>query len=168
MRHVLAFLLLPIILSAASLARAASPEISQQGAVVLGNAEIAAALAAYRSGGRTAHAVAAADEFRYWAVVRTHPGSVEVHQDWVDVTVIRAGRGQLRTGRRVVGDWEIKPGEWRGGHIIDPRSQAIVPGDIFVVPTGVAHQIVPTGAAPLEYVTIKVPGVAPDRTAPTK
>lgn len=127
--------------------------------VVLGNARIDRALAAYRPGGRTAHAIAPADGFRYWAVVRTRAGSVEIHRDWVDVTVVRSGRGLLRTGERVRGGTQTAPGEWRGGRILDSHERAIAAGDILVIPAGVAHQLIPQGTAPLEYVTVKVPAV---------
>lgn len=135
-------------------------------AIVLDNAAIAAALAAYRPGGRTAHAIAPAGAFRYWAVVRTRPGSVEIHRDWVDVTIVRSGSGLLRTGVRTTGTTETAPGEWRGGRILDPHQRPIAAGDILVVPAGIAHQFVPTGKAPLEYVTVKV--AAPPRAEARK
>lgn len=138
-------------------AAVAAPVRAAPGAVVLTNAEIAAALAAYRPGGRTAHAIAPAGAFRYWAVVRTRPGSVELHRDWVDVTMIRSGHGILRTGTRVSGDAETGPGEWRGGRILYPHTREIAAGDILVIPAGTPHQFVPRGTAPLTYVTVKVP-----------
>lgn len=159
-------LAVPILWTALTLACAAPGAAGRpaaQGAVVLTNAEIAAALAAYRPGGRTAHAVAPADAFRYWAVVRAQAGSVEVHRDWVDITVVRSGTGILRTGTRVSGAGETAPGEWRGGRILDPRARRIAAGDVFVIPAGTPHQLVPTGGRPLAYVTVKVPAAGPGK-----
>lgn len=155
-------LLLPLLVAAlacAASAAAASPGKPEQAAVVLGNREIAAALAVYRPGGPTAHAIAPADEFRYWGVVRTRAGSVERHRDWVDVTVIRSGSGILRTGTSVRGGVETASGEWRGGRIVDPRERHVAAGDIVVIPAGTPHQFLPAGGRPLAYVTVKVPAV---------
>lgn len=151
------------VLACPASALAAPPAHRPQPAVVLGNGEIAAALGAYRPGGPTAHAIAPADRFRYWAVVRNRAGSVERHRDWVDVTVIRSGSGILRTGTRVRGGARTAPGEWRGGLIVDPQERRITAGDVVVIPAGTPHQYIATGTAPLAYVTVKVPAAPPGR-----
>lgn len=163
MHRTLPIIALALALAGTAPAAGAAPAGAAQGAVVLTDARIARALSAHRAGGRTAHAIAPADAFRYWAVVRTRPGSVELHRDWVDVTTIRSGTGLLRTGTRVGGDVETARGEWRGGRILDPRVREIGAGDILVIPAGTPHQFIPTGTAPLTYVTVKVPAAAPGR-----
>lgn len=156
-------IVLTIVALAAGSGSAAVPRPHRaQGAVVLTNGDVGAALAADVPGGRTAHAIAPADAFRYWAVIRTRAGSVERHDEWVDVTVIRSGSGVLYTGVRVAGSTETAPGEWRGGHIRDARRHTIAAGDIVVIPAGTAHQLVPAAGAPLVYVTIKVPATRRD------
>ncbi len=126
---------------------------------ILSRGEIAQAFAAPHRPGHTAQAIAPADAFRYWAVTRRAPGSVEVHEKWVDVIYVRAGTASLRTGTVVKGDWKTGGGEWRGGHILHPRSAELKPGDMVVIPAGLAHRFIPRGGAPFEYVTIKVPAM---------
>ncbi len=124
---------------------------------VLTRGEIARAFAAPHRPGHTAEAIAPADAFRYWAVTRRAPGSVEIHEHWVDVIVVRSGAARLQTGTTVKGDWKTGDGEWRGGRIVNPRVTMLRAGDMIVIPAGVAHRFVSVDRRPFEYVTIKTP-----------
>lgn len=124
---------------------------------VLTRGAIAQAFTAPHRPGHTARAIAPADRFRYWAVTRRTPGSVEVHRDWVDVTYVRAGSAKLETGTAVKGDWKTGKGEWRGGRILHPRVRVLRAGDMVVIPAGLAHRFVPLHGKAFEYLTIKVP-----------
>ena len=124
---------------------------------VLTRGAIAHAFTAPHRPGHTALAIAPADTFRYWAVTRRTPGSVEVHRDWVDVTYVRAGSARLETGTAVKGDWKTGKGEWRGGRILHPRVRILRAGDMVVIPAGLAHRFVPRHGEAFEYITIKVP-----------
>ena len=128
---------------------------------ILTRGEIARAFAAPHRPGHTAQAIAPADAFRYWAVTRRTPGSVEVHEKWVDVIYVRGGAARLQTGTAVKGDWRTGDGEWRGGRILHPRVSELKAGDMVVVPAGLAHRFVPLGGKPFAYVTIKVPAAHP-------
>ena len=141
-------------LAAAGGARAAGPVLAP---TVLTRGEIARAFAAPHRPGHTARAIAPADAFRYWAVTRRTPGSVEIHEHWVDVILVRSGTARLQSGTNVKGDWKTGDGEWRGGRIVDPRVTTLRAGDMLVIPAGVAHRFVPLGGRPFEYVTIKTP-----------
>jgi len=128
---------------------------------ILTRSSIAGAFAAPRRPGHTARAIAPADAFRYWAITRHAPGSVEIHEKWVDVIYVRAGTASLQTGTVVKGDWKTGDGEWRGGRILHPRVSELQAGDMIVIPAGLAHRFVPLGGKPFEYVTIKVPAAHP-------
>lgn len=126
---------------------------------VLTRGEIARAFAVPRPG-HTARAIAPAGVFRYWAVTRRAPGSVEIHEHWVDVIYVRAGEARLETGAAVAGGRNTGDGEWRGGRIANPRAVLIEPGDMIVIPAGLAHRFVPLGGRAFEYVTVKTPSAS--------
>lgn len=124
---------------------------------VLTRGAIARAFAAGPPPGHTARAIAPPDAFRYWAVTRRAPGSVEVHEHWVDVILVRSGEARLQTGTDVKGGRDTGGGELRGGRITDPQVRMLHAGDMIVIPAGVAHRFIPQGSRPFEYVTIKTP-----------
>src|SRR5438874_1974518 len=60
---------------------------------------------------------------------RVHDGSVEVHDAWMDVTYVQAGRAVLLTGGRVTGPMSLmSPGEHRGGQITGGAPQLLAAG----------------------------------------
>jgi mannose-6-phosphate isomerase-like protein (cupin superfamily) len=97
------------------------------------------------------------DVYQYFVANRQQPGSVEIHSQWIDITIIRSGGGVLRTGHIVDGQREASPGEWRGAAIQDSVTRKLSAGDLIVIPAGIAHQFAPMGSDPLVYVTVKVP-----------
>ena len=100
------------------------------------------------------------DVYQYFAATRKQPGSAEIHRLWNDVTIIRSGKGVLRTGRIISSQREVSPGEWRGETIQDSIDRQLSAGDLVVIPAGMAHQFTPIGGDPLVYVTVKVPADA--------
>jgi mannose-6-phosphate isomerase-like protein (cupin superfamily) len=100
---------------------------------------------------------------RYVVITRKEIGAAELHEGWTDVAFVQSGSGVLRTGRTLAGGRRTEPWEWRGATIVGPREQPAQPGDVFVIPAGLAHQWRPNPGAPLTYLTVKVP---PDRSAP--
>jgi mannose-6-phosphate isomerase-like protein (cupin superfamily) len=97
------------------------------------------------------------DVYQYFAAMRKQPGLAEIHRQWNDVTIIRSGKGVLRTGHIVNGQREVSPGEWRGETIQDSINRRLSAGDLVVIPAGMAHQLTPIGSDPLTHVTVKVP-----------
>ena len=100
------------------------------------------------------------DGYQYFAATRTQPGSAEIHRQWSDVTIIRSGKGVLRTGHIISSKREVSPGEWRGETMQDSIIRQLSAGDLVVIPAGMAHQFTPIGSDPLVYVTVKVPADA--------
>jgi hypothetical protein len=94
----------------------------------------------------------------YWYVEarRVANGTPEVHDDWIDVTLVQAGHANLLTGGKVVGSRIESPGEHRGGTIVGGTARAIAPGDLLVIPAGTPHQYLVGRADSVRYLTIKV------------
>lgn len=99
------------------------------------------------------------DSAPYMVVVRAAPGSVEIHELWDDVAIIRSGHGILKTGYQVTGEQQEVKGpstEWTGGTIRDGKERIISPGDFIIIPALLAHQYIPNPGDTLTYWTIKV------------
>ncbi|MGC3943418.1 MAG: hypothetical protein QM762_02600 [Chryseolinea sp.] len=96
---------------------------------------------------------------RYLVVVRTGEGAAEIHEQYDDVAVIRAGHGVLRTGATATGaklSGTAPNREWLGGQISGAKEYRVATGDFFVIPAGLAHQYVPDAGDSLVYITVKV------------
>jgi mannose-6-phosphate isomerase-like protein (cupin superfamily) len=91
-------------------------------------------------GSTTGHTLRAHDVIQYVQVRRVASAVPEVHDRWIDVTVVQAGRGALLAGEREIGDRLESPGERRGGVIQGGATQAIATGDLLMIPAGVPHQ----------------------------
>ena len=114
-------------------------------------------------GTTTAKTVAAHPALHYVQARRTANGTPEVHDDWIDVTVVQAGRATLLVGGRVAGDHVVSPGEHRGG-VIDGGSRRLLgAGDLVTIPAGVPHQFEVARGDSIRYLTIKVLRQAGDR-----
>jgi hypothetical protein len=95
----------------------------------------------------------------YMLGIRTVPGSVEMHEEWDDVAIIRSGHCILKTGNKVTGERKENPehsGNWVGGIIQDVTERSLAPGDFIIIPALLAHQYIPTPGDSLTYWTIKV------------
>lgn len=99
------------------------------------------------------------DKESYLIVVRTKAGDVEKHEQFDDVTIIRSGKGILRTGFELSGSKQsgTQPTrEWLGGSITDKRDRVIKAGDFLVIPAMLAHQYIPAPGDTLTYFVVKV------------
>jgi mannose-6-phosphate isomerase-like protein (cupin superfamily) len=93
----------------------------------------------------------------YLLVIRTGPGSVEIHEQWDDVAIMRSGHGILKTGYQIDGEKkETSPGNWVGGKIVGGMERSLSPGDFVVIPAKLGHQFIPSPGDSLTYWTIKV------------
>jgi mannose-6-phosphate isomerase-like protein (cupin superfamily) len=99
-------------------------------------------------------------QFHYVESRRVDSGSPEIHDHWIDVTFVQAGRATLLTGGRVDGSRLVSAGEHRGGRIMGGTSRAIAAGDLFVIPVGVPHQFQVMRGDSIVYLTIKIAGDA--------
>lgn len=112
-------------------------------------------------GSTTGRTLRAHPTFSYLQIRRTGNGTPEVHDRWIDVTVVQAGRGTLVTGTRVTGSRAEADGEHRGGTIQDATSRPVGAGDLMVIPAGVPHQYLIQSGDSLRYITTKI--LAPSR-----
>lgn len=95
--------------------------------------------------------------FRYWVAARRETAVAEIHEEWTDVVFVRSGTAVLRTGPRLADGRLEAPHEWRGAVIEHSQDRHLGPGDVVIIPAGVAHQYRPTGSAPFAYLTVKLP-----------
>lgn len=119
-------------------------------------ATIAHAADALAHGATTGRTFASYPGFHYVQSRRSTSGSPEVHDEWIDVTVVQAGRATLLTGGRVEGGGITSPGEHRGGRIVGGSVQRIGAGDLITVPVGTPHQYQLDPGDTIRYLTIKV------------
>lgn len=92
----------------------------------------------------------------YVAARRSTSGSAEVHDRWIDVTFVQAGKATLMSGGTLSGSHLESPGEHRGGTINGGSTRQLAAGDFFVIPAGVPHQYELTRGDSLVYLTVKV------------
>ena len=114
---------------------------------------IAAQLA---KGTTTAKTVVAHPTFHYVQARRSANGVPEIHDRWIDVTIVQSGRANLLVGGRVSGSRLASPGEHRGGTIVGGATRPIAAGDLFTIPAGVPHQYMISAGDSVRYLTIKV------------
>jgi mannose-6-phosphate isomerase-like protein (cupin superfamily) len=86
---------------------------------------------------------------------RDSDGIPELHEGFTDIFVVQRGTATLRYGGAVSGNKVTTPGEWRGGTIQNGSEAALHPGDVVVIPAGIAHQVLPAGPD-FVYLTFKV------------
>jgi mannose-6-phosphate isomerase-like protein (cupin superfamily) len=97
-----------------------------------------------------------ADEQTNFELVRREvSGQPEVHARWDDLMIIRSGTGAIVTGDSLVGSVYRAPGERAGGHFGKSYEIVLHVGDVIRIPAAVPHQVVVSGALPLEYLLIK-------------
>jgi len=87
---------------------------------------------------------------------RTVPSAIELHCDWDDLMVVRAGAGGVLSDTRVRRPVQYGPGEWRADEMVSAGETTIAAGDVVRIPAGQAHQVRPLGDVPLVYLVVKV------------
>lgn len=118
--------------------------------------DLAGAASAISHGTSTARILLRHPDRYYVEARRVANGVPEVHDDWIDVTTVQAGRATLLTGSTVRGSHVETPGEHRGGTIDGGARRTIATGDFFVIPSGMAHQYQVARGDSLRYLTVKV------------
>ena len=119
-------------------------------------AQLSQAAANIARGTSTASILARRPDRYYVEARRVANGSVEVHDDFSDVTFVQAGRATLHTGSTVRGSRVESPGEHRGGTIDGGARRAIATGDFFVIPPGTPHQYELAAGDSIRYLTVKI------------
>jgi mannose-6-phosphate isomerase-like protein (cupin superfamily) len=106
--------------------------------------------------GRTGHMLGSHDSYQYLQIRRASSGVPEVHDRWIDVAIVQAGRGTLLSGGRVAGSHVESPGEHRGGSIVGGTARPVAAGDLMIIPAGIPHQYQIATGDSLRYLTTKV------------
>jgi len=117
-----------------------------------------ATIAASLGHGPTGKTLGTSPSYSYIQGRRTVSGEPEIHDHWADIAVVQAGRATLLAGGHVQGAHDASPGEHRGGTIVGGTEHTIAPGDLYIIPAGVPHQIRLAPGETLTYLTVKAPG----------
>ena len=80
-----------------------------------------------------------------------------VHEKDAELFVVLQGTGNIVTGGKLVDEKRVNANNLSGPSIADGHSQAVVKGDMLIVPANTPHQVIPTGGAPIVVMTMHVP-----------
>jgi mannose-6-phosphate isomerase-like protein (cupin superfamily) len=84
-----------------------------------------------------------------------------LHEKDAELFVVLQGAGNIVTGGKLVDEKRVNAANLSGSAIADGHSQAVVKGDVLIVPNNTPHQVIPTGGAPIVVMTMHVPLPAP-------
>ncbi len=95
----------------------------------------------------------------YKAQLEYRPGisPAAVHEKDAELMVVLEGTGNIVTGGKLVDGKRTNANNLSGASIADGNSQAVVKGDMIIVPANTPHQVIPTGGAPIVLMTMHVP-----------
>jgi mannose-6-phosphate isomerase-like protein (cupin superfamily) len=89
---------------------------------------------------------------------READGTVEWHENQVDVFFVESGAATLIVGGTMVGGATTEPHEKRGGSIKGGIRRRLSPGDVVRIPARMPHQLLLDGSRTFTYFVIKVKG----------
>jgi len=92
---------------------------------------------------------------------RPATASAALHEKDAELFVVLQGAGNIVTGGKLVDEKRVNAANLSGSSIADGHSQAVVKGDVLIVPNNTPHQVIPTGGAPIVVMTMHVPFPAP-------
>ena len=81
----------------------------------------------------------------------------DFHEKDAELMVVLEGAGTIVTGGKIVGEKRVNANNLAGPSIEGGKSQAVVKGDMLIVPANTPHQVIPTGGAPIVLMTLHVP-----------
>jgi mannose-6-phosphate isomerase-like protein (cupin superfamily) len=95
----------------------------------------------------------------YRAQLEFRPGTspAAVHEKDAELMVVLEGTGNIVTGGKLVDEKRVNANNLSGPSIADGHAQAVVRGDMLIVPANTPHQVIPTGGAPIVLMTLHVP-----------
>jgi len=95
----------------------------------------------------------------YRAQLEYRPGTspAAVHEKDAELMVVLEGAGNIVTGGKLVDEKRNNANNLGGSSIAGGNSQAVVKGDMLIVPANTPHQVIPTGGAPIVLMTLHVP-----------
>jgi mannose-6-phosphate isomerase-like protein (cupin superfamily) len=80
-----------------------------------------------------------------------------LHEKDAELMVVLQGAGNIVTGGKLVEEKRNNANNLSGSSITGGNSQAVVVGDMLIVPSNTPHQVIPTGGAPIVLMTLHVP-----------
>jgi|GEM_PF-2790862 len=78
----------------------------------------------------------------------------EAHDNFNDLFFVQSGQEEFWVGGEITDKRETEPGEWIGQNLSGARKYVLRPGDMMVVPKGVAHR---HGLGSVTLLIIKTP-----------
>ena len=95
----------------------------------------------------------------YRAQLEYRPGTspAAVHEKDAELMVVLEGTGNIVTGGKLVDEKRTNANNLSGPSISGGKSEAVVKGDMLIVPANTPHQVIPTGGAPIVLMTLHVP-----------
>jgi mannose-6-phosphate isomerase-like protein (cupin superfamily) len=95
----------------------------------------------------------------YRAQLEYRPGTspAAVHEKDAELMVVLEGTGDIVTGGKLADEKRTNANNLSGASITGGNSQAVVKGDMLIVPANTPHQVIPTGGAPIVLMTLHVP-----------
>ena len=95
----------------------------------------------------------------YRALLEYRPGtsSASLHERSAELIVVLQGAGNIVTGGKLVDEKRRNANNLSGSSITGGNSQAVVVGDMLIVPANTPHQVIPIGVAPIVLMTLPVP-----------
>jgi mannose-6-phosphate isomerase-like protein (cupin superfamily) len=153
----LAFALLAAVVASSALAQQAAPMNT-----FMGNKEIMGLVdkaKADRKGDAPLVAEPILSLAPYRAQLEYRPGTspAAVHEKDAELMVVLEGTGNIVTGGKLVDEKRNNANNLGGSSITGGKSQAVVKGDMLIVPANTPHQVIPTGGAPIVLMTMHVP-----------
>lgn len=88
--------------------------------------------------------------------VRRTAGGGEIHKHFDDLMIVQQGTATLVTGGTIADPKEGDNGEIRGSKVVGGVSRKLAPGDVVIVPAGVAHQTIVEPGSTYAYMVAKV------------
>jgi mannose-6-phosphate isomerase-like protein (cupin superfamily) len=95
----------------------------------------------------------------YKAMLEYRPATAPaaLHEKDAELMVVLDGAGNIVTGGKIVNEERVNAANTRGPSIDGGNTQAVVKGDMLIVPANTPHQVIPTGGAPIVLMTLHVP-----------
>lgn len=84
-----------------------------------------------------------------------------LHEKDAEIMYVLEGSGTIVTGGKLVDEKRSNAANLNGTSIADGKSQAVVKGDVLIVPENTPHQVLPGGGGPVVLMTLHVPRPAP-------
>jgi mannose-6-phosphate isomerase-like protein (cupin superfamily) len=100
----------------------------------------------------------------YRAMLEYRPATAPaaLHEKDAELMVVLDGTGNIVTGGKIVDVKRVNAANLSGPSIADGNTQAVVKGDMLIVPANTPHQVIPTGGAPIVLMTLHVPSTPAD------